>query len=107
MIFRLTPDLKQLFEEAAAVSGRSTTDFVTEAARARAIEVLREHEDVTIWRLAGEDARAFAEAITGPARPNPRLEVAFAKYREMKLLRRGTAADVGAGTDDTADSPTS
>lgn len=96
MIFRITPDLKQLFEEAAAVSGRSATDFVTEAARERAIQVLRDQEDVTIWRLAGEDARAVAEAIIGPPRPNPRLAAAFAKHREMKLLRRDTVTDADA-----------
>jgi uncharacterized protein (DUF1778 family) len=96
MVFRIAPGLKELVEEAAAVSGRSTTDFVTEAARERAIQVLREQQDVTIWRLAGEDALAFAEAITGAAEPNPRLEAAYAKYRRTKVLRRGTAADAEA-----------
>lgn len=88
MIFRLTPELKTLFEDAAAISGRSVTDFVTEAARERAIQVVQDNQDYVVWKLAGEDARAFAEAITGPPRPNPRLKVAYDKYRQMTDLRR-------------------
>lgn len=60
---RVDPSQKTLLEEAARISGRTVTDIVTEAARERALEILREEEELRNWRLSRADATAFVTAL--------------------------------------------
>ena len=74
---RATPELKRLAQYAAALEGRSLTDFVEASIRERAERTIREH-DVT--RVSVEHARAFAEALLAPPEPGARLREAAAFF---------------------------
>ena len=74
---RATPELKRLAQHAAALEGRSLTDFVEASIRERAERTIREHE---ITRVSVEHARAFAQALLDPPVPNARLREAAALF---------------------------
>ena len=83
LIARVTPDVKTLVEQAAALSGRSLTDFITQAVEEKALAQFRDYEAYRTWTLSGEAALAVASALTEPARPNPRLRALFDRTRAM------------------------
>ncbi|CAN7544194.1 DUF1778 domain-containing protein [Brucella pseudogrignonensis] len=76
---RVTVDQKRLIEHAAALQGRSVTDFVLsslqDAAR-RAIEEYRHLE------LSVRDSQAFVQALIEPQPVNERLSDTVRRYRE-------------------------
>jgi uncharacterized protein (DUF1778 family) len=75
---RLTRDQKMLFERAAAISGRSLTDFVIGAANEVASRTIRDHEVLT---LSVRNSRALVEALLNPPRPNRALREAFRLHK--------------------------
>jgi uncharacterized protein (DUF1778 family) len=79
---RLSPDQKHLFEEAAAASARTVTDFVVQAAAISAQDVLA---DRTRFTLSAEQWAAFAEALDREPRYLPRLAAFLA---EPSVLER-------------------
>lgn len=83
LIARVTPDVKTLVEQAAALSGRSLTDFVTQAVEEKALALFRDYETYQTWTLSGAAALTVANALTEPARPNPRLRALFDRTRSM------------------------
>ena len=74
---RATPELKGLAQHAAALEGRSLTDFVEASIRERAERTIREHE---VTRVSVEHARAFAQALLTPPEPGARLREAAAFF---------------------------
>jgi len=76
---RITEKQKQLFREAAKLSGLSLSEFITSSLLQMANQVLREQH---ILMLAKQDSEKFVEAILNPSEPNVKLVEAFAKYRE-------------------------
>jgi uncharacterized protein (DUF1778 family) len=67
---RVRPDDRALIDRAAALQGKSRTDFLLEAGRRAAQEALL---DRSLWRV-GEDAfNAFNARLDAPPRPNDRL----------------------------------
>jgi uncharacterized protein (DUF1778 family) len=77
---RLTPELKDLFEHAAAVSGQTLTQFVLNAARQSAEALIQQHEIIT---LSVRDSRAVMEALKHPKPANAALRQAAQLHREM------------------------
>lgn len=75
---RITDHQKALFERAAALSGRSVTDFVVSTAEEAAARTVREHEIMT---LSARDSEAFIAALLNPPEPGPRLRKAAQRYR--------------------------
>ncbi len=63
-----------VIDRAAALRGRSRTDFVREAAVRAAEEVVLEQ---TLVRMSEEGFAAFMEAVTAPAAPVPELVELF------------------------------
>lgn len=80
---RITAEQKALFERAAALSGRSLTDFVIGSTYEAAQRTLREHERMI---LAGDDRKAFVQALLKPAAPGPRLRKAVKRYKRATGL---------------------
>ena len=80
---RITAEQKALFERAAALSGRSLTDFVIASTYEAAQRTLREHETMT---LAGDDREAFVQALLKPSAPSPRLRKAVKRYKHTAGL---------------------
>ena len=75
---RLPASLKRSFQRAAALQGRTLTDFVLSAAAEAASRVIREHE---VLELSERDQLAFAQALLDPPAAAPRLVEAAERYR--------------------------
>lgn len=60
---RITVNQKALIEHAAALQGRSVTDFVLNAVQEAAAKAIDEHQRLT---LSVRDGRAFVQALVGP-----------------------------------------
>jgi len=78
---RVTPDQKRLLERAAALEGRSLTDFVLSSAQAAAAETISRHE---LLELAPDDQEIFVAALLKPPAPNKALRAAAARYRAAR-----------------------
>lgn len=76
---RLTPDQKALFLQAAAITGRSMTDFVVSSAQEVAMRTVREHESMT---LSARDRETFVAALLKSPAPGKRLRKAADRYKK-------------------------
>jgi uncharacterized protein (DUF1778 family) len=77
---RVSPEQKTLLERAAALEGRSLTDFVVSSAQSAAMETIQRHEVVT---LTARDSLAFTQALMSPPEPNERLHAAARRHQEL------------------------
>lgn len=76
---RIETHTRQLIDDAAAILGKTRTEFMIESARRQAIDVLL---DQRLFRLDSERYDAFVQALDNPAAPGPKLR---------SLLRRAPA----------------
>src|SRR5947209_2407318 len=67
---RIETHTRQLIDEAAAVLGKTRTEFMVESARQVAIDVLL---DQRLFVLDAERYRAFMHALDNPPAPGPKL----------------------------------
>ncbi len=74
---RLTLEQRALIEHAAAVEGRSISEFVVGAAQAAARDVIEKHE---IIRLTQSQSRSLVESLLAPPSPNRALRRAKAAH---------------------------
>jgi uncharacterized protein (DUF1778 family) len=81
---RLKPEAKELLERAAALTGRSLTDFVLTSAEEAALRTIREHELV---RLTARDSKAFVAALLENTKPNKRLRKAAVRYKATSSVK--------------------
>ncbi len=72
---------KRLLQHAAALSGRTLSEFVVTSAQDAARRVIAEHESI---QLSREEQLAFVQALLQPSEPKERLKRAAKAY-----LRRG------------------
>ena len=77
---RVSPDQKELIQRAAALTGRSLTDFVVSSAQAAAEEAIRTH---AVIRLSARDTAILVEALLNPPEPNEALRAAAEDYRRF------------------------
>jgi uncharacterized protein (DUF1778 family) len=76
---RVSKAQKDLFLRAAALQGRSLTDFLVASAQEAALTTVRTHDVV---RLSERDRAAFVSALLAPAAPAKTLQRAVKRYRE-------------------------
>lgn len=76
---RIETDTRKLIDEAAALLGKTRTEFMVDSARRRAIDVLL---DQRLFALETERYDAFVHALDNPPAPGPKLR---------SLLRRDPA----------------
>lgn len=76
---RIEPQVRQLIDDAAAILGKTRTEFMVESARRQAIDVLL---DQRLFDLDPDRFDAFVHALDNPPAPGPRLRA---------LLRRTPA----------------
>lgn len=76
---RIEAHTRQIIDDAAAILGKSRTEFMVESARQQAIDVLL---DRRLFALDPERYHAFMHALDNPPAPGPKLR---------SLLRRRTA----------------
>lgn len=76
---RIEANTRQLIDDAAAILGKSRTEFMVESARRQAIDVLL---DQRLFVLDSDRYDAFMHALDNPPAPGPKLR---------SLLRRAPA----------------
>jgi uncharacterized protein (DUF1778 family) len=69
-----------LLERAAALEGRSLTDFVVASAHAAALETIERHEVIA---LTARDSLAFTQALMHPSAPNDWLRAAARRHQKL------------------------
>ena len=75
---RVTREEKELIETAASLRGTSASDFVRMATKEAALNIIREHEVLT---LDQEEKKVFVEALLNPPKPNNNLIAAVRRYK--------------------------
>ena len=76
---RMTVAQKTLIERAAALQGRSVTDFVLSSVQEAARKAIEDHERLD---LSLKDSRAFVAALMEPQPVNDRLRDTIDRYRQ-------------------------
>lgn len=76
---RVTVEQKTLIERAAALQGRTVTDFVLTSVQDAARRAIEEHQQL---ELSVRDSQAFVEALLNPEPINDRLRETVRRYRE-------------------------
>lgn len=79
---RISTELHAMIKRAAALEGRTVTDFVVAVVHDAAQQTIEQAE---VMRLTMADQACFAQALLSPPEPTPALERAFA--RRNRLLR--------------------
>jgi uncharacterized protein (DUF1778 family) len=77
---RISPEQKAILQQAAALSGRTLSEFVIASAQEAANRVIREYETI---RLSRAEQIAFVSALLEPPAPHARLRRAAKAYREQ------------------------
>ena len=80
---RISVQQKTVLQQAAALSGRTLSEFVVASAQEAASRVIQEHETI---RLSRTEQIAFVSALLNPPPPNERLRKAAAVYRKQMGL---------------------
>lgn len=76
---RVTAEQKSLIERAAALQGRTVTDFVLTSVQDAARRAIEEHHQL---ELSVRDSEAFVDALLNPKTVNDRLRDTVRRYRE-------------------------
>ena len=76
---RVTAEQKALIEHAAALQGRTVTDFVLTSVQDAARRAIEEHRQL---ELSIRDSKAFVDAMLHPRPVNQRLRDTVRRYRE-------------------------
>jgi len=77
---RVTAEQKSLIERAAALQGRTVTDFVLTSVQDAARRAIEEHHHLA---LSMRDSEAFVDALLNPQPVNDRLRETVRRYREQ------------------------
>jgi uncharacterized protein (DUF1778 family) len=74
---RCTREQRRLIGQAVELRGGSLTDFIIGAAQEKAIQLIREYQQLQLGR---EDSLRLAEALLNASEPNARLKKAAKRY---------------------------
>ena len=77
---RVTAEQKALIEHAAALQGRTVTDFVLTSVQEAAQRAIEDHE---VIRLSVQDTQAFVDALLNPREPSERMREMVAHYKSV------------------------
>ncbi len=75
---RVTAEQKTLIEHAAALQGRTVTDFVLTSVQDAARRAIEQHQQLSV-----RDSQAFVDALLSPKPVNDRLRETVRRYREV------------------------
>ncbi|MDO6413439.1 DUF1778 domain-containing protein [Sphingomonas sp. BIUV-7] len=73
---RIEAQTRRIIDEAAAVLGKTRTEFMIDSARAQAIDVLL---DQRLFVLSDVQHAAFVDALDNPPAPGPKLRALLAR----------------------------
>ncbi|MGI8689896.1 MAG: DUF1778 domain-containing protein [Thermomicrobiales bacterium] len=74
---RMPENVRAIIDQAAALEGRSTSDFVLTSAVEKARQTIESHQRIILSR---EESIAFAELLLNPPKPTDELRAAVADY---------------------------
>jgi uncharacterized protein (DUF1778 family) len=74
---RVSAKEKEVFARAAAIQGRSLSEFMISTLHAAANEVIHSNE---VIRLVGSDRDTFVNALLSPPKPSANLKAAAKRY---------------------------
>lgn len=77
---RVSKEMKEQFQKAAALEGRSLSEFIVSAASEMAALVIKKHEEIA---LSDRDRELLFEAIRNPPEPNAALRKAYNRRKEL------------------------
>ncbi len=77
---RVNPEIKNLWQKAADLEGRTLTDFVIAAVQVAANAVIAKHQTL---KLDLEDSQAFVDTLLNPPAPNSALKAAAARHQQI------------------------
>jgi len=77
---RMPENVRAIIDQAAALEGRSTSDFVLTSAVEKARQAIESHQRIVLSR---EESIAFAELLLNPPKPTDELRAAVADYLEF------------------------
>jgi uncharacterized protein (DUF1778 family) len=80
LVARVTVDQKRLFQRAAALQGRSLSDFLIASAQDAAQRVIREDE---VMALGARDSAAFVAGLLNPPPVDDRLRETVRRCRDL------------------------
>ena len=86
LVARITADQRKLFARAAALEGRSLSDFVITSVQEAARRTIHEQEIIT---LGVHDSAALVEGLLNPPPINDRLRETVERYQAMISSPRG------------------
>ena len=75
---RISHEQKALLQHAAALEGRTLSDFLVASAQHAARESIREHQVIS---LSVGESRYFADVLLAPPQPSDYMRAAVARYR--------------------------
>ena len=79
---RIESKTRQLIDDAAAILGKTRTEFMIDSARRQAIDVLL---DQRLFPLAPDAFEAFAQALDNAPAPDPKLRALLSRVPAWKL----------------------
>ena len=77
---RVSPEIKELCQKAAAIAGVTLTDFLVLSVQKEASKVIEQHQRL---KLTTEDSEAFIQALMNPGKPNEALRSAASRYQDV------------------------
>ena len=81
---RVPLPIKSLIDRAAALEGRSITDYLIATLGQHAAKVVHEHEILT---LSTADSQAFARAMIAPPKPNRALKGILSRHAKTVAVQ--------------------
>jgi uncharacterized protein (DUF1778 family) len=75
---RVTPEVKQLIQEAVDLEGRTMSEFLINSAQAAAKKVIDDHRSM---KLSVRDREVFVSALLNPPEPSEKLIEAAERYK--------------------------
>jgi uncharacterized protein (DUF1778 family) len=79
---RLTPEQKDLLQQAAALEGTSVTDFVVRSACQAAAQSIHDHSRLV---LTVRESRDFVETLLNPPAPSDTLRAAAERHKRVAV----------------------
>ncbi|MFE1574067.1 DUF1778 domain-containing protein [Comamonas odontotermitis] len=81
---RTSKEMKDIFENAAALKGVSLTDFLVESAYKNALDIDRQLEDQSKLLLSLEARRRLFDSLNREFEPNNKLKLAAQRYKHRR-----------------------
>lgn len=86
---KVNPEIYQLLKQAAAVTGRTLTDFVISVAYEEAKKTISEHQTI---QLSIQDQHLLVEHLNASFEPNPSMKEAL-KLHSLYLSQKASKND--------------